>query len=256
MRMKNKLAVVTAGASGMGRAGCELFAREGAKVAVVDINEKGVNEVVAAIKAAGGEACGVIADLSKHEECRRAVNDAAEKLGGIDVLWSHAGIPGTSDVEDIKIEDFELSMNLNVTSAFYSAGAAAKHMRKRGKGSIIFTASVSGIVGSQLSPLYSAGKFGVVGLTKSLALRFAPDQIRVNVVCPGLTNTPMLREFMGRGVDDAAAAETQKRFMTMIPLARLARPEDVAHAALWLGSDDSSYVTGVSIPVDGGFVAK
>src|SRR4051794_10707965 len=138
MRMKNKLAVVTAGASGMGRAGCELFAREGAKVAVVDINEKGVAEVVAAIKAAGGEAHAGIADLSKHEEGRRAVNAAADKLGGIDVLWSHAGIPGSSDVEDIKIEDFELSMNLNVTSAFFSAGAAATHMRKRGKGSIIF----------------------------------------------------------------------------------------------------------------------
>lgn len=256
MRLKNKLAVITAGASGMGRAGCELFAREGAKVAVVDINEKGVAEVIAAVKAAGGEACGVIADLSKPEECRRAMTEAAKKLGGIDVLWSHAGIPGTGDVEDIKVEEYDLAMNLNVASAYFSAGEAVKHIRPRGKGSIIFTASVSGLVGSQFSPLYSAGKFGVVGLAKSLALRFAPDQIRVNVICPGLTNTPMLRQFMGRGVDDATAAETQKRFMTMIPLARLARPEDIAHAALWLGSDDSAYVTGISIPVDGGFVAR
>jgi NAD(P)-dependent dehydrogenase (short-subunit alcohol dehydrogenase family) len=129
-------------------------------------------------------------------------------------------------------------------------------MRKRGGGSVVLTASISGLVGSQLSPLYSAGKFGVVGLTKSLALRYGPENIRFNVLCPGLTNTPMLREFMGRNVSDEQAAETQKVFMANIPLRRLGQPEDVANAALWLASDESGYVTGVAIPIDGGYIAK
>lgn len=256
MRLKNKLAVVTAGGSGMGRAGCLRFAREGAKVAVVDINEKAAAEVVEAIKKAGGEACAISADLSKAEECTDAMKKAAEALGGMDVLWSHAGVPGSDLVEDIPLENYELAMNLNVRSAYFCTGEAVKHMRKRGGGSIIFTASISGLVGSQLSPLYSAGKFGVVGLTKSLALRYGKENIRFNVVCPGLTNTPMLREFMGRSVDDEAAAETKRMFMANVPLGRVGEPEDVANAALWLASDESAYVTGVSIPIDGGFVAK
>ncbi len=256
MRLKNKLAVVTAGASGMGRAGCLRFAKEGAKVAVVDINEEGAKDVAEAIKKDGGEAFAISADLSKAEECKRAMNDAAKALGGIDVLWSHAGIPGTDAVEDIDEDKYDLAMDLNVRSVYFSVGEAVKYMRKRGGGSVVLTASISGLVGSQLSPLYSAGKFGVVGLTKSLALRYGPENIRFNVVCPGLTNTPMLREFMGRNVSDEQAAETQKVFMANIPLRRLGQPEDVANAALWLASDESGYVTGVAIPIDGGYIAK
>jgi NAD(P)-dependent dehydrogenase (short-subunit alcohol dehydrogenase family) len=256
MRLKNKLAVVTAGASGMGRAGCLRFAKEGAKVAVVDINENGAKDVAEAIKKDGGEAFAISADLSKAEECKRAMNDAAKALGGIDVLWSHAGIPGTDAVEDIDEDKYDLAMDLNVRSVYFSVGEAVKHMRKRGGGSVVLTASISGLVGSQLSPLYSAGKFGVVGLTKSLALRYGPENIRFNVLCPGLTNTPMLREFMGRNVSDEQAAETQKVFMANIPLRRLGQPEDVANAALWLASDESGYVTGVAIPIDGGYIAK
>ncbi len=256
MRLKNKLAVVTAGASGMGRAGCIRFAKEGAKVAVVDLNAQGAKDVVDAIKAAGGEAYAITADLSKAEDCSRAMSEAAAALGGIDVLWSHAGVPGTDQVEDIPLDQYELAMNLNVRSVYLCVGEAVKHMRGRSGGSIILTASISGLVGSQLSPLYSAGKFGVVGLAKSFALRYGPEKIRVNVVCPGLTNTPMLRKFMGRNVDDAAAAQTEKVFMAGIPLGRLGQPEDVANAALWLASDESSYVTGISIPIDGGYIAK
>jgi NAD(P)-dependent dehydrogenase (short-subunit alcohol dehydrogenase family) len=256
MRLRNKLAVVTAGASGMGRAGCLRFAKEGAKVAVVDLNEKGAGEVADAIKSGGGEAFVIPADLSKAEDCTQAMREAASVLGGIDVLWSHAGVPGTDEVEDIALEKYEMAMNLNVRSVYLCAGEAVKHMRVRGGGSVILTASISGLVGSQLSPLYSAGKFGVVGLAKSLALRYGPEKIRFNVVCPGLTNTPMLREFMGRSITDEEAAQTQKVFMAGIPLGRLGQPEDVANAALWLASDESSYVTGISIPIDGGYIAK
>ncbi len=256
MRLKGKLAVVTAGASGMGRAGALAFAREGAKVAIIDVNEAAALAVVAEIEAAGGTACAIRADLSNAQECRGSVAEAAERLGGIDVFWAHAGIPGTDVVEDIDLADFDFSMSLNVRSCFLTVGEAVKHIRKRGGGSVILTASIAGVVGSMLSPLYSAAKFGVVGLGKSLSLRYGPEQIRVNVICPGLTQTPMLRSFMGRNASDDQAAETQQRMTGMIPLGRVAQPEDIANAALFLASDESSYITGLALPVDGGFTAK
>jgi NAD(P)-dependent dehydrogenase (short-subunit alcohol dehydrogenase family) len=256
MRLKGKLAVITAGASGMGRAASLLFAREGAKVAIVDINEAAATQVAKEIAAAGGEAHAIRADLTNAQECRGSIADAAERLGGIDVFWAHAGIPGTDIVEDIDLADYEVAMSLNVRATYLTVGEAAKHIRKRGGGSVILTASISGIVGSQLSPLYSAGKFAVVGLGKSLSLRYGPEQIRVNVICPGLTDTPMLPGFMGRGATADQAAETQKRFVGMIPLGRVATPDDIAYTALFLASDESAYITGIAIPVDGGFTAK
>lgn len=256
MRLKGKLAVITAGASGMGRAASLLFAREGAKVAIVDINEGAAGGVVEEIKRAGGEAVSVKADLSNSQECRSSVAEAARLLGGIDVFWAHAGIPGTDVVEDIELDQYEFAMALNVRATYLTVGEAVKHIRKRGGGSVILTASISGLVGSMLSPLYSAGKFGVVGLGKSLSLRYGPENIRVNVICPGLTDTPMLPGFMGRGADAKQAEETQKKFVAMIPLGRVGKPEDIAQAALWLASDESAYVTGVALPVDGGFTAR
>ncbi len=256
MRLQGKLAVITAGASGMGKAASLKFAKEGAKVAIVDIDEAAAIAVAKEIEAGGGTAYAIRADLTNAQECRGSIAGAAERLGGIDIFWAHAGIPGTDVVEDIDLDDYELSMSLNVRSCYLTVGEAVKHIRKRGGGSVILTASISGIVGSQLSPLYSAGKFAVVGLCKSLSLRYGPEQIRVNVICPGLTETPMLRGFMGRNASDDQAAETRKRFVGMIPLGRVASPEDIANTALFLASDESAYITGVAIPVDGGFTAK
>ena len=256
MRLKNKLAVITAGASGMGRAASIIFAREGARVAIIDNNEAAASGVVKEIEASGGSAVAIRADLTNAQECRGSIAEAAEKLGGIDVFWAHAGIPGTDVVEDIALEDYEFAMSLNVRSCYLTVGEAVKHIRKRGGGSVILTASISGIVGSMLSPLYSAGKFAVVGLGKSLSLRYGPERIRVNVICPGLTDTPMLPGFMGRGATAEQAAATQARFIGMIPLGRVASPEDIANTALFLASDESAYITGVAIPVDGGFTAK
>jgi len=208
------------------------------------------------IEASGGSAVAIRADLTNAQECRGSIAEAAEKLGGIDVFWAHAGIPGTDVVEDIALEDYEFAMSLNVRSCYLTVGEAVKHIRKRGGGSVILTASISGIVGSMLSPLYSAGKFAVVGLGKSLSLRYGPERIRVNVICPGLTDTPMLPGFMGRGATAEQAAATQARFVGMIPLGRVATPEDIANTALFLASDESAYITGVAIPVDGGFTAR
>ena len=184
------------------------------------------------------------------------VATAAERLGGIDVLWAHAGIPGPASVENLDLGEYELAIGLNLTSAVIAAGEVAKHMRAAGGGSLIFTASVSGLVGSMFSPVYSAAKFGVVGLTKSLAQRFAPDRIRVNVICPGPIDTPMLPGFVARSDDKAQAAENERKLLAAIPLGRVGRPSEIAHAGLWLASDDSSYVTGVALPVDGGYLAR
>jgi NAD(P)-dependent dehydrogenase (short-subunit alcohol dehydrogenase family) len=256
MRLAGKLAVITAAASGMGRAGVELFLREGAKVAAVDVNAGALAELAAAMKSKGSAIETVQADLSRPEEARRSINDAASKLGGIDVLWAHAGTPGPGGVENLDLAEYERAMTLNVTSAVLASGEVIAHMRKRGGGSLIFTASVSGLVGSMFSPVYSAGKFAIVGLTKSLAQRFAADGVRVNVVCPGLADTPMKIGFTGRSGDPAEAAANQARLLAAVPMGRLCKAEEVAHAALWLASDDASFVTGVALPIDGGFTAR
>jgi NAD(P)-dependent dehydrogenase (short-subunit alcohol dehydrogenase family) len=256
MRLQNKLAVITGAASGMGRAAVELFAREGAAVAVVDINAAAVEALVAKVKASGGKAVGVIADLTRNDDSKRFVHEAADRLGGIDVLWNHAGMPGPAAVEGLDIPEYDRSVALNLTSPLISSGEVAAHMRKRGGGAILFTASVSGLVGSMFSPVYSAEKFGVVGLAKSLAQRYAADRIRVNVVCPGPIDTPMLPGFISRSDDKAQAAANEQKLLAAIPLGRVGRPEEVAHAGLWLASDDASFVTGAALPVDGGYTCR
>lgn len=256
MRLANKLAVITAAASGMGRAGVELFLREGAKVAAVDVNAEALAQLKADMTAKGFELTTIQADLSKTEEMKSSINDAATALGGVDILWAHAGTPGPAGVENLDLKAYEFAMSLNVTSATIGAGEVVKYMRKRGGGSVIFTSSVSGMVGSMMSPIYSAAKFAVVGLTKSLCQTFAPDQVRVNVICPGLADTPMKLGFTGRSGVAAEAAANEAKLLSAVPMGRLCKAEDVANAALWLASDESSFVTGVALPVDGGFTAR
>lgn len=256
MRLADKLVVVTAAASGMGRAGVELFLREGARVAAIDLNAAGLAQLSADMKARGYDVATVQADLSQPEAMRGSIHEAAVALGGIDVLWAHAGIPGPGGIEALDLPAYRLALDVNVTSAALAAGEVIGYMRRRGGGAIVFTASVSGLVGSMWSPIYSAAKFAVVGLTKSLAQTFAPDNVRVNVVCPGLAETPMKLGFTGRSGDPAEAAAAEVRMIASVPMARLCRPEEAAHAVLWLASNDASYVTGVALPVDGGFTAR
>lgn len=256
MRLTNKLAVITAAASGMGRAGVELFLREGAKVCAIDINADALSALKSDLDPAGDRIHTVQADLSTPDGARDSINEAAEKLGGVDVLWAHAGIPGPGGIERLDIGEYQQALALNVQSATLGAGEVIAHMRKRGAGSIIFTASVSGMVGSMWSPVYSSCKFAVVGLTKSLAQTFAPDNVRVNVVCPGLAETPMKIGFTGRGVSAEAAKAAEDRYVSAVPLGRLVRADEVAQAVLWLASDDSGFVTGIELPIDGGFTCK
>lgn len=256
MRLKGKLAVITAAGSGMGKAAALLFAREGATVCVVDYSEKNARATVEQIESAGGRAYALIADLTVETECRRIIHDSAKHMGGIDILWAHAGEPGPGGFEGIDMNAYERAMNLNVRSAVVSVGEVLPYMRQRQGGSILFTASISGLVGSQFSPIYSLAKFGIVGLTKSLALSLGSEGIRVNAVCPGPVDTPMLPEFLARGGDAAAAEQNKAKFVAGIPLGRVAKPEEVAQAALWLASDDASYITGVALPIDGGFTSR
>ena len=256
MRLKNKLAIITAAASGMGRAGCEVFAREGATVFAIDIDQGRLNEVVAGVETAGGKAYGRVADLLDPEVCRKVVDEAAAQMGGLDILWNHAGIPGLRDVENLDLVEYARTMDLNIRTGLLMTGAAIPHMRKRGGGSVVFTASTAGLVGASVSPIYSAAKFGVVGMGKSLALRYASEKIRVNVVCPGPIETPMFPQFFDPNASKEAAADAQAKVIAAIPLARMGQAVEVANAALWLASDEASFVTGVALPVDGGFTAR
>lgn len=256
MRLKGKRVIVTAGGSGMGRAGCILFTREGASVVVVDIDEKGARGTADAVKAAGGTAHVIVADLLQADQCERVVHDGAKALGGLDLLWNHAGVPGPAEVEGLNLGAYAAAMDLNVRSGLLSSAAAAPYMRKAGGGSILFTASVAGLVGSMMAPVYSAGKFAVVGMVMSMAQRFAADRIRVNELCPGLTDIPMLPQFVNRNNDPSLQEDSAKKLAAAIPMGRPGRPEELAHAALWLLSDDASYVTGIALPVDGGYVCR
>ena len=254
MRMIDKRVIITAAASGMGRAGSIRFAAEGAKIAAVDIDQNSLNETIDEIRNAGGEAHGILADLSNSDSCRSSMIEARNALGGIDVLWAHAGCPGPTGIEEVELDQYEQTMDLNVRSAFLTAAEVIKPMRVAGGGSIIFTASIGGLVGSMLSPVYSATKSAIVGMTRSMAYRLAKENIRVNTICPGLTDTPMLPKFLSRGADAAQSAKNTEKYRAEVPMGRLAKPEEIASAVLFLASDDASYVTGISLPVDGGFI--
>ncbi|WP_084396635.1 SDR family NAD(P)-dependent oxidoreductase [Henriciella aquimarina] len=254
MRLEGKLAIVTAAASGMGRAGVERFVREGAHVAAIDISGDALKTLVNEFGA--DKVHPVVADLSTPDGARDSIDEAVAALGGADILWAHAGMPGPASVEDLDMAAYQKAMDLNVTSAALGAGQVAQHMRARGGGAIVFTSSISGLVGSMMSPIYSTAKWAVVGLTKSLALAMAGDNIRVNVVCPGLADTPMKSGFTGRSGDPAEAAANEAKIVSAVPLGRLVKAGEVADAVLWLVSGEASFVTGVALPVDGGFTAK
>ena len=256
MRMHNKIGIVTAAGSGMGRAGALRFAREGASVGVVDIDPKAVAAVVAEIEKAGGKAVGLTADLSRDEEARRIVRDTAKAFGGLDFVWNHVGHPGPAAFEGLDLKEWDNAVTLNLRTVLVTTEAALPEMRTRGGGALLYTASTSGISGSQFSPVYSAVKHGVVGLVRGLAKRYAKEKIRANAICPGPIDTPMLRVFVARPDQQSTAGMDKEELVLkrayQTPMGRPGKPDEVANAALFLLSDEASFVTGAYLTVDGG----
>ena len=253
MRLQNKVAVISGAGSGIGRATALRFAAEGSRVMVADISSSNGQETTKLIKASGGEASFIQTDVSIVANLERMVRATIETYERLDVLFNHAGMAGPGGNEEFDEKQWHKVIDVNLSSGLFAVKYAVPEMKRSGGGSIIFTSSVSGLVGSPNSPTYSAVKGGIVTLVKSLALRFAADSIRVNCICPGPTETPMLPYFFGKSTDLQTVLPNVIR---NIPLGRLGKPEDVANAALFLASDESSYITGIALPVDGGYIAR
>jgi NAD(P)-dependent dehydrogenase (short-subunit alcohol dehydrogenase family) len=264
MRLPDKIGLVTGAASGMGRAGAIRFASEGACVGVVDINGDGVNEVVKEIRAAGGRAIPLVGDLTGDDFSRAIVAETVKAFGGLDFAWCHAGHPGPAEIEKIDMELWDLSVDLNLRTALVTTSAAIPEIRKRTQaghagGSLLYTSSTSGLRGSPHSPVYSAMKFGIIGFMRSLAARYAKENIRANVLCPGAIDTPMTRTFQRRPDDTKNAnvdmEDLLARKARLTPMGRFSQPPEIANLALFLVSDEASWVSGAAIPIDGATVA-
>lgn len=252
MKLNQKVAIVTGAGSGIGRATALLFAREGARVIVADVVESAGRETVAQIEAGGGEAVFVRVDVSQAAEVENMVRVAVDRFGGLDVLFNNAGLTIPAMVTETSEEVWDKSIDVNLKGVMLGCKYAIPEMLKRGGGSIINTASMLGLVASPRQAPYSAAKGGVVLLTKQVAIDYAHANIRVNCICPSEVNTPMHRKFIEETPDPEA---TRRRLLERIPLNRVAEPEELASVALFLASADSSYITGVALPVDGGLTA-
>ena len=244
--------MITGGASGIGRATALLFAHEGAAVSVVDLDEAGGQAVAHEIADEGGRAIFVRCDVSQAADCQRAVQQTVEELGGLDILFNNAGVIRRASVLETSEEEWDRVMAVNVKSVFLLSKCAIPVMAQAGGGVIINTASGWGLVGGRKAAAYCASKGAVVLLTKAMALDHGDQNIRVNCLCPGDTDTPMLR------YEAQQLGESDKRFLAEAaerPLRRIGKPEDIAQAALYLASDASSFVTGTALVVDGGGLA-
>jgi len=251
-RLQNRVALITGGASGIGRATAQLFAREGALVAVADIAAEAGEAVISEILEAGGEAIFIRCDVTQPVECRQAVAQAAKRWGRLDVLFNNAGVTRRATVLGTSEEEWDWVMAVNVTSVFLMSKAAIPVMIESGGGAIVNTASGWGLVGGKNAVSYCASKGAVIQLTRAMAIDHGSEGIRVNAICPGDTDTPMLaNEAQQIGQTHAQIlAESVDR-----PLQRVGRPEEIADAVLYLASDAASFVTGTTLVVDGGGLA-
>ena len=253
-RVKGKVALVTGGALGIGKATCELLAREGAKVAVTDILEQEGESAAAAIRKAGGEAKFWKLDVASESAVIAVMADVVKTFGKLNVLVNNAGISGVSKpTTDITEAEWDKVMAVNVKGVFLCTKHAIPHMRKAGGGSIINLCSIYGLVGALDVPPYHASKGAVRLLTKTDALYYAPDRIRVNSVHPGFIWTPMVENFLKSQGDVEAG---RKALAAAHPIGNVGEPLDIAYGIVYLASDESKFVTGSELVIDGGYTAR
>ncbi len=252
--LSGKVALITGAATGIGRAAALLFASAGARLALADNRKTELDATVADVTAAGGSAVSVVADLARPPDCAAVVDAAVRAHGRLDVLFNNAGV-GTmvvgGTVETIDLDHWDLAQDVNVRAMYLISRAAVPHLRAAGGGAIINTASVSAFVGRAERPThaYAASKGAVLSLSRAMAVSYGRDRIRVNAICPGLIRTRLTR-------DIADAAERKAAEGQGIPIGRVGEPEDIARCALFLASDDASFITGTHIVVDGGALAQ
>jgi len=252
MKLHNRVAIVTGAASGIGRASAQAFAREGAKVVVADRDEQAGAAVVASLAAEQLEACFIRVDVANEAEVRAMVEATIARWAKLDILFNNAGLVMVKPLEQMTEDEWDRVMAVNVKSAFLAIKHAVPHMRLGGGGCILNTGSIGSFTGQLGTPVYSASKGAIALLTRSLALDYGRDRIRVNCLCPGITDTAMLREHMGHG---AAGEQAIRSRLARVPTGEILSPEDVARAALYLVSDDSIGITGILHVVDGGLIA-
>lgn len=247
MRLTGKHAVATGGGSGIGAATASLFAAEGARVEILDYDLTRAERIVTQICESGGDAVAWACDVGNEIQVRDSVERAAHHFGPIDILFNSAGIAIRRSVSDTQVDDWDRVMATNLRGSYLCSKFCLEHFQPRG-GSIIHVASVTGIVGVRSRAAYSASKGALVALTRNMAMDLAGRNIRVNCVCPGFVRTPMAQALLGDVV-------RRDRLVSMHPLGRLGEPEDIAMAVLFLASDESRWITGTSLVVDGGFSA-
>ncbi len=251
MRLQNKVALVTGASSGIGRATCLLFAQEGARVVLVDVNDAGGQEALAALKQQGGEGMYIHADMAQAADCEAMVRAVEERYGRLDILFNNAGISHAADDDAVNTaeEVWDLTFNINVKGVFLCCKYGIPALRRAGGGSIINTASFVALVGAATPQLaYTASKGAVLSMTRELATIHARENIRVNALCPGPLRTELLMKYLD-------TPEKKNRRLVHIPMGRFGEAEEIARAALYLASDESSFVTGTSFMVDGGITA-
>lgn len=246
---KDKVALVTGGSSGIGKATALAFAKKGAKIVIADWKEN--RETIDSIKNLGGEVIFVKCDVSKASDVKKLVKKTINTFGRLDFAFNNAGIEGISArVQDCTEENWDKTISVNLKGVWLCMKYEIPEMLKQGKGAIVNCASVAGLIGFQGLPAYVASKHGVIGLTKTAALEYAKLGIRVNVVCPGVIQTAMIDRLTGK------KKEVIEQFTDLEPVGRFGEPEEIANAVVWLCSDEASFVTGIEMPVDGGFVAQ
>ncbi|MGI4840985.1 MAG: SDR family NAD(P)-dependent oxidoreductase [Janthinobacterium lividum] len=249
---ENKVALVTGAASGIGLATAKAFAQAGAAVALVDVNGDAARVQAEALVAAGHKAIGLRCDVADIDQVEAMVKETIATFGQLDAAFNNAGIQNIlAEIADATLDDYDRVMSINLRGVWACMKFELEHMRRQGSGAIVNCSSLGGLVGGAERANYHAAKHGVIGLTKSAALEYAARNIRVNAVCPGLIWTPMVDSMVAAG-----QGEAMEGMVKAIPMGRHGKPEEIADAVLWLSSSTSSYVTGQSISVDGGFVMR